>query len=96
MQIQFLVRMPVMVPVMGCPPQHALLRRGHGNERHHELKHAARLERAMRKVAVIAGGYEKHAHDKQDQAGHQVIPVKGNKENQQRGDMNERKRQREK
>jgi len=46
-QIQFLVRMTVMMAMMGRPPEHSLLRGGHGHERDHELKHAAGLERAV-------------------------------------------------
>jgi len=78
MQIEFLVRMPVMVAVMRSPPQHALLRRGHGHERNHELKDATGLEGPVRKIAVIARRDEEHPHDQQHKASHQVIPVKRN------------------
>src|SRR6266849_4329832 len=94
MQIQFLVRMPVMMAVMRRPPEHALLRRGHGHERDHKLKHAAGLKRAVRKITVVTRGDEEHPHDQQCEASYQVIPVKRHEEDQQRGDVNERKGQR--
>jgi len=82
-----------MMPVMRRPPEHAFLRRRHGHESDDELKRAAGLERTMRKITVIAGGDEKHAHDEHRQSSHQAIPVKGNEKNQQRGDVHEKKRQ---
>ena len=94
MQIQLLVRIAVMVAVMRRPPQHALLRRRHGHEGDHKLKHAAGLKRAVRKIAVIAGRHEEHAHQQQRQTSHQVIPVKRDEKNEQRGEMNEEKRER--
>src|SRR5713226_6891553 len=92
--IQLLVRMPVMVAMMRRPPKHALLRRGHGHECDHKLENAAGLERAVRKITVIARGHEEHPHHQQGQAGDQVITVKRREEDQQRGEVNDPKRQR--
>ena len=78
MKIQFLIGMAMMMAMMRCPPQHALLRRAHGHERDYELKGAAGFKGAMRKIAVVSGGNEKHAHAEKREAGHQVIPVKRN------------------
>jgi hypothetical protein len=84
--------MPVMVTVVRRPPQHALLRRRHGYERDDKLEYAAGLERAMRKIAMISGGDEEHAHHQEREAGHQVIPMKWNEKDQQRCYMNEKER----
>jgi len=54
MQVVLGVRVPVVMPVIGGPPQHALLRGSCGHQGHHELKRAAGLERAMRKITVVA------------------------------------------
>ena len=83
MKIQFLIGMAVMMAMMRCPPQYALLRRAHGHERDYELKDAAGFKRAMRKIAVVSGGNEKHAYAEERQAGHQVIPVKRNEKYEQ-------------
>lgn len=83
MKVQFLIGMAVMMAMMRRPPQHALLRRAHGHERNYELEDAAGFKCAMRKIAVVSSGNEKHAHAEERQASHQVIPVKGNEKYQQ-------------
>src|SRR3989442_15591217 len=83
----------VLGPVVGRPPKHALLGRRHGHEGGPEMKDAAGLKRAVRKIAVIARRDEEHAHHQQRRARNQVIPVKRNEKDQQRCEMNERKRQ---
>jgi hypothetical protein len=65
------------------PPQHALLRGAHGHERDYELKDATGFKGAMRKIAMVSGGNEEHAHAEERQAGHQVIPMKRNEKYQQ-------------
>ena len=93
MKVQFLIGMAVMVAMMRRPPQHALLRGAHGHECDYELKDAAGFKRAVRKIAMVSGGNEKHAHAEERQAGDQVIPVKRNEKYEQRCDMNQRERQ---
>jgi hypothetical protein len=44
----------MVMPMVGRPPQHALLRGRHGEERQEKLEYPAGLERAMGKVAVIS------------------------------------------
>ena len=83
MKIEFLIGMAMMMAMMRCPPQHAFLRRAHGHEGDYELKGAAGFEGAVRKIAVVSGGNEKHAHAEEPQAGHQVIPMERNEKYQQ-------------
>jgi len=92
-QIQFLIGIPVMVAVMRRPPQHALLRGGRRDKRDYELEHAAGLERAVRKIAVVARGHEKHAHQENTQAGKKIRPMKMNEKYPEGKDVNQRKRQ---
>jgi hypothetical protein len=92
-QIQFLIRIPVMVPVMRRPPQHALLRGGRRDKGDHKLEYPAGLERAVRKIAVVARGHEKHAHQKNTQAGEEIRPVKMNEKYPEGKNVNQYKRQ---
>src|SRR5438128_2096023 len=95
-KILFLIRVAMMMAVMSGPPENALLRGGHGHEGDNELKDAARFERAMGKVAVIAGGDEKHAHDEKRDADDEIRPMKWKKENSEGKNVNDRERKREK
>ena len=83
MKVQFLIGMAMMMAMMRRPPQYALLRRAHGHERDYELKDAAGFKRAVRKIAVISGSNEKHAHAEERQTSHQVVPMKRNEKYQQ-------------
>ena len=78
MKIQFLIGMAMMMAMMRCPPENTFLRRAHGHEGNYKLKRAAGFKGAMRKIAVVSGGNEKHAHAEKREAGHQVIPMKRN------------------
>src|SRR5262249_52985062 len=49
------------MPMVGRPPQHALLCGCHRKERQDKLEDPAGLERAMGKIAVIAGGNANHS-----------------------------------
>src|SRR4051812_11974397 len=49
-----------MVPVVRGPPQHALLRARHREQRQHELEDATGLERAVGEIAVVARGDREH------------------------------------
>ena len=60
MHVERGVRMAVMPPVLGRPPQHAALGRGLGQEGEQELSDAAGLVGAMREVAVIPGPDPEH------------------------------------
>ncbi len=78
---------------MRRPPQHALLRGRRGYKRNHKLKYAAGLERAVRKIAVVARGHEKHTHQENTQAGEKVRPAKMNEKYPEGEDVNQCKRQ---
>src|ERR1700737_2676595 len=93
MKVQFLIGVAMMMAMMRCPPQYALLSGAHGHERDYELEDAAGFKRAVRKIAMISSGNEKHTHAKERQASDQVIPMKRNEKYQQRGDMHQRERQ---
>jgi hypothetical protein len=54
MHIQLSIGMQVVVPVLGGPPQNALLRAAQGEKREDELKHSAGRVGPMRKVAMVA------------------------------------------
>ena len=82
MKIEFLIGMAMMMAMMRCPPEHALLGGAHGHEGDYELKGAAGFKGAVRKIAVVSGGNEKHAHAEKREAGHQVIPTKRNEKYQ--------------
>jgi hypothetical protein len=62
MEIRFLVRIFMMVPVMGSPPQYPLLRGRHREERHQKLKYPAGLIRSVCKIPVIPPGDPEHSH----------------------------------
>src|SRR5215813_1724736 len=81
----------MMMSVMSGPPEDSLLRRGHGHEGQDELKQAAGLEGAMRKIAVVAGSHPEHAHGDKRDTGDQIRPAKWNEENTYRSKVNQSK-----
>jgi hypothetical protein len=50
----------VMVPMMRCPPENALLRRGHCQKGHAKLQHSTCFKCTMGEIAVIACGDTEH------------------------------------
>ena len=82
----------MMMTMMSGPPENSLLRGGHGHEGNDELKGAAGFVRAMRKIAVVAGGNEKHSKDEKGEAREKIQPVKGKEENSEREKMNDGER----
>jgi len=90
--VVFLIGEAMMVPMVGCPPEDALLRRGHGHEGDNELEDAAGLEGTMGEIAVIARGHPEHAHGDEGDAGDQIGPAKRDEENSDGGQMNQGKR----
>ena len=54
------VRIPVVVAMVGGPPEHALLRRGLAEDGQQELGHARKAIRAVAEVAVEPGGHREH------------------------------------
>jgi hypothetical protein len=68
------VRMQVVVPVLGGPPENALLRAGLRQEAEHELKQAAGRIGAVREVAVIAGADGEDAQPVERDAKHHGLP----------------------
>src|SRR5215469_7160720 len=81
MQVIFLVGETVMMPVMGGPPEHALLRRSHGHECDDELENAAGFIRSVREIAVIPGGDPEHAYGDERDASDQIRPLEWHEEN---------------
>src|SRR2546429_9223448 len=81
MEIVFLIGEAMMMAMVSSPPENALLRGRHGHEGDNELKGAAGFIRAVRKIAGIAGGDEKHANDEKRGASDQKQPGKGKEEN---------------
>jgi len=94
MEIVFLIGEAMMMAMVSGPPENAFLRRGHSHESDDELKDAAGFIGAMRKIAVIAGGDEKHANDEKRDAGDEIRPVKWKEENAERKKMNDGERNR--
>ena len=80
--------------MMSGPPENAFLRRRHGHEGDDELKRAAGFERAMRKIAMVAGGDPEHASGEKSDARDEIRPVKREKENAERKKMNDGERNR--
>src|SRR5256885_2021136 len=89
MEIVFLIGEAMMMAMVSGPPENAFLRGGHGHEGDDELKGAAGFIRAVRKIAVIAGGDEKHANDEKRDASDEIRPVKRKEENAERKKMND-------
>src|SRR5579864_8513204 len=87
MQILFGIRIAVMMPVIGGPPEHTLLSGHSGHEGHHKLKGAAGLKRAVGKIAVVSGRNKKHARVIKGQANDQIRPMKFQKKGGQAGQV---------
>src|SRR5262245_66464875 len=64
----------MMMAMLCCPPQHALLRGALREEREHQLKCAARRVGAMREVAMVAGADRKDAQPIEHDAEHDRLP----------------------
>ena len=83
-QVVFLIGEAMVMTMMSGPPEDAFLRRRHGHEGDDELKGAAGFVGAMRKIAVIAGGNEKHANDEKHDAGNEMRQVERKEEDAER------------
>lgn len=79
----------MMIAVMGCPPERAALRRHLGAEGEDELHGAARIERAMREVAMESGRDEEHAQDVEPDAEGEFSPAETDPEHAQRQKMHQ-------
>jgi len=94
MEIVFLIGEAMMMAMVSGPPKNAFLRGRHGHEGDDELEGAAGFVRAVRKIAVIAGGDEKHANDEKRGTSDEIRPVKREEENAEREKMNDGERNR--
>src|SRR5580700_9882875 len=83
-----------MMAVMSGPPENAFLRGGHGHPGNDELEPAAGLEGAVREIAVVAGGDEEHADFVGEETRERVIPLEGEEEDAENGQVNKGKRNR--
>src|SRR5688572_22408675 len=61
MHIFFLIRVFMVMPMVGRPPQHTLLCGCHGEERQDKLECPAGLERAMGKIPVVSRRDSNHS-----------------------------------
>src|SRR6201992_2686203 len=91
-EILFLVGKTMMVAMMRRPPEDAFLRGRHGHKGDHELKYAACLVGAMRKIAVITGGHPKHAAEDERDASDQVGPLERDEKDAKGQQMHQRER----
>ena len=80
-------------PVVGRPPQDALLRGRHRHKCEDELEGAARFERPVREVTVVAGGDEKHPRVIHRRAEDHVRPAKLDEKSRQAGQVHSGERQ---
>src|SRR5436305_797996 len=71
------IGIPVMVAVLGRPPQRAALQRGLRHEREHELEHARSRVRAVREITVVAGRDREHAQEVEADADPEVAITAG-------------------
>jgi hypothetical protein len=55
------IRVLVMKPMIGCPPEGALLNRHSPKPSHGKLGYSAHFVAAMRKISMKARRYSKHA-----------------------------------
>src|SRR5580700_1910187 len=82
----------MMMAVIGGPPEHTFLRGRGGHQGDDELEDAAGLVRAMRKIAMVAGGDKEHAHVIERQTDDQIRPVKLQEEGGEASQMDNVKR----
>src|SRR5437899_4287357 len=90
-QVLFRVRIAMMMPVVGRPPEHAFLRGAGGHHGDDELKRAAGLKSAVRKIAVVTRRDKEHAHIKERQADNQIRPAKTHEKYGNAGNMSGKK-----
>jgi hypothetical protein len=79
----------VVVPVVGGPPEDALLAGGLGEEGEDELEDAAGLEGAVREVAVVAGHHAEGADEVEDAAEDPVDRAGAGPQGGERGDVHQ-------
>ena len=86
--------MQVVMPVLGSPPENALLRACLCEEPQQELKDPARAVGSVRKVPVIAGANRKHSRPVKDKTYRYGLPADAAPKHLQTGEMDQYKRQR--
>jgi len=62
MNVSILIRVPVMTPMMGGPPERAFLKGHRSQNRKQELNESTRPEAAMREVAMISRCQSEHPY----------------------------------
>ena len=88
------VAVAVVVPVVGRPPQRALLRGRGGAERHHELPEPVEPVAPMGEVAVVAGGDEEHPPEVEGDAQHDRRHRHAGEDGEQRQQVQQQERDR--
>ena len=86
------IRMQVMVPMLGRPPQHALLRGALRQDREHELEGAAGRIGAVREIAVIARADREDAQPVEHHADDHRLPGDAGPDRREAGEMDQHER----
>src|SRR5687768_2426742 len=81
--VQFLIRVGVMMAMMSRPPDRPALHCSRAQQRENELAGARSLERTVRKVAVIKASDGEHAHHVQQRHGQYCYRADPDHEHQQ-------------
>src|SRR5437868_1194546 len=92
MQVFRCVRMLVMVPVMGCPPERTLLSRGGAQPREAELKKTGGFESSVSEVSVVATCNGKHTSAIGQNEGAKSDPAHPGIKHEEAGQVDEDKR----
>jgi hypothetical protein len=93
MHVQLGIGMQVVVPVLGGPPQNALLRAAQGEKCEDELKHSAGGVGPMRKVAVVTRADGKDAQPIKRHADRNVLPGDTGPDRCEAGQMHQHERE---
>src|SRR5439155_21327519 len=93
MRILDRIRMAVVLAVVSRPPERSLLHGAASQTGEHKLKPPARFIRAMREVAMVAGGESEHAYEVKAGTKHDAQRRGRHEENRQAGQMHKNKRQ---
>ncbi len=86
-QVLFGIGMPVVLAVVGGPPQRSALRAGSADEREQHFHPRVGLEGFMREIAVVEAGDGEHAQTIGQQQGDQCRPRKADPEHRNTAEM---------
>src|SRR6266700_133508 len=92
MHVSLGIRMQMVMPMFGSPPQNALLSAALGEEGKDELKQPARRVGPVREVPVIPGPDPKHARPIQNRANCNRLPRDAGRDRREAPNVNQQKR----